>query len=34
MGIFDFIKSAGAALGIGGGDKGPDADVLDRKSVV
>jgi nucleoid-associated protein YgaU len=33
MGIFDFIKSAGAALGIGGGDKGPDAESL-KKEVV
>ncbi len=31
MGIFDFIKSAGAALGLGGGDKAPAADDLKKE---
>ncbi len=28
MGLFDFVKAAGARLGIGGGDKAPSADEL------
>lgn len=31
MGIFDFIKSAGAALGLGGKDKAPAADDLKKE---
>lgn len=31
MGIFDFIKSAGKKLGIGGGDDAPDADAVKKE---
>ena len=31
MGIFDFIKSAGKAIGIGGGDEAPTADALKKE---
>ena len=31
MGIFDFIKSAGKALGIGGDDEAPTADALKKE---
>ena len=31
MGLFDFIKSAGKALGIGGDDEAPDAEALKKE---
>ncbi|MCW5698336.1 MAG: peptidoglycan-binding protein LysM [Rhodospirillales bacterium] len=31
MGLFSFIKSAGEKLGLGGGDKAPDADALKKE---